>query len=305
VVEGYCFDIGLSTRSALSWYDQRRGGQFVQDDQAAGNGVLMRLAPIPMMYFKEDDAIVTVGKCAFQSIMTHPSSQSIETSMLLGVILNNIFSGERNKSNIVNYYSFNENTQDVYEELCEKYSCKENVRIDGIKEVEYHGLDHDKISGSGYCVHTLEAALWAFVSTDSFMSGLKKVVSLGEDTDTTGAVYGQIAGAYYGLKQIPHRDKITWSDKIHNLAERLYELNATTVRKVSKEDILKMIAEESEYTLGEYYEGKGIYTGVFDEYPYRVDYFNRLHRFRVPTNERGKPSIINTVLIKKIKREDV
>ena len=53
----------------------------------------------------------------------------------------------------------------------------------------------------------------------------KTSYSLGDDTDTTGAVYGQIAGAYYGLNAIPWRKKITWSEKIHTLAENLYKIN--------------------------------------------------------------------------------
>ena len=60
-----------------------------------------------------------------------------------------------------------------------------------------------QISGSGYVVRTLEAALWALDRTSSFQEGLIKVVSLGGDTDTTGAVYGQIAGAIYGVTPFP------------------------------------------------------------------------------------------------------
>ena len=52
-------------------------------------------------------------------------------------------------------------------------------------------------------IHTLEAALWAFHTTDTFRDGALKVVNLGEDADTTGAVYGQIAGAFYGEDGIP------------------------------------------------------------------------------------------------------
>ena len=59
------------------------------------------------------------------------------------------------------------------------------------------------ISASGYVVHTVEAALWAFMSTDTFEEGALRVVNLGQDADTVGAVYGTLAGAWYGVHAIP------------------------------------------------------------------------------------------------------
>lgn len=223
-VKGECFDIGGATRNALSWYNMTEG-QFVQDAQAAGNGVLMRLAAIPMYFFGEDCS-ETITQCAFQSSMTHPSSQSIECSMLMGAIINKIFSGETDKMKILNFNTMLDgNSRSLYDILLEKYKCNSNPRIEQMKEVLYKDSPESLISGDGYCVYTLEAALWAFLSTDNFKDGLKKVVALGDDTDTTGAVYGQIAGAYYGINNIPWVDKIAWIDKISKLAEDLYEIN--------------------------------------------------------------------------------
>ena len=75
-------------------------------------------------------------------------------------------------------------------------------------------------------VHTLEAALWAFHATDTFPDGALKVVNLGEDADTTGAVYGQIAGAYYGIDGIPAewRVKLAMRDTIDGFAVQLHTL---------------------------------------------------------------------------------
>lgn len=299
-VKGECFDIGHSTRSALGWYNMTEGREYVTNPDGAGNGVLMRLAPIPMFFYDGEDAVLTLNCCVRESMMTHPSSQSYQCSMLMGAIIDKIFSGERDKDKIVSFEYLDENSKAMYDELYEEYGCTENGRIELIKIAEYKDLGANKISGSGYCVHTLEAALWAFLSTDSFMAGLKRVVSLGDDTDTTGAVYGQIAGAYYGLSQIPHRDKLTWSEKIHGIAEKLYEMNA----KRRQLDVLEIIESESGYVRGEKYD-EGIYLGIIDTYPHNEDHFLRQHHFRVPTPDRGVPSIINTVLIKKIKREDV
>src|SRR5215472_15106925 len=60
-----------------------------------------------------------------------------------------------------------------------------------------------EIIGGGFVVRSLEAALWAFHRSDSFREGALRAVNLGDDADTTGAIYGQLAGAYYGVNAIP------------------------------------------------------------------------------------------------------
>ena len=59
-------------------------------------------------------------------------------------------------------------------------------------------------------MNTFNAALWAFNSTSNFEDGMLAAVNLGGDSDTIGAVYGQIAGAYYGYDAIPDR----WKERI-------------------------------------------------------------------------------------------
>ena len=83
----------------------------------------------------------------------------------------------------------------------------------------------DQIKSTGYVIHTLEAALWCFHTTNTFEEGAIKAVNLGDDADTSGAVYGQLAGAYYGFDAIPSRwlDKIVLSDIIIDIADKLYE----------------------------------------------------------------------------------
>jgi ADP-ribosylglycohydrolase len=82
------------------------------------------------------------------------------------------------------------------------------------------------IRGTGYVLDCLEAALWAFHRTTDFRSGALLAVNLGDDADTTGAVYGQIAGAYYGEGGIPAewRAKLVMREKIEALADGLHEL---------------------------------------------------------------------------------
>jgi ADP-ribosyl-[dinitrogen reductase] hydrolase len=68
-------------------------------------------------------------------------------------------------------------------------------------------------------------ALWAFATTETFESGLLRAVNLGGDADTVGAVYGQLAGAYYGSGAISTawRERLAMCDLIHELATQLTE----------------------------------------------------------------------------------
>ena len=81
-----------------------------------------------------------------------------------------------------------------------------------------------EIRGTGYVVESLEAALWAFDSTGSFRDGCLAAVNLGDDADTTGAVFGQLAGAYYGRSGIPAawRSKLAHVTMLESFAEELY-----------------------------------------------------------------------------------
>ena len=74
-------------------------------------------------------------------------------------------------------------------------------------------------------MRSLEAGLWAFHRSDDFREGALLAVNLGEDADTTGAIYGQLAGAYYGAEGIPAawREKLTMLGDITSLADRLHD----------------------------------------------------------------------------------
>src|SRR5262249_26112576 len=67
-----------------------------------------------------------------------------------------------------------------------------------------------EIRGTGYVVASLEAALWAFHRSSSFQEAILLAVNLGDDADTTGAVCGQLAGAFYGAKALPCQ----WSELV-------------------------------------------------------------------------------------------
>ena len=79
----------------------------------------------------------------------------------------------------------------------------------------------------------VEAALWAFSTTADFASGCLRAVNLGGDADTIAAIYGQFAGAYYGLEGIPSawRDRVMQCDRLLELGRGLYALQLELERQ--------------------------------------------------------------------------
>ena len=87
----------------------------------------------------------------------------------------------------------------------------------------WRGKHRRDIRSSGFVLHSLEAALWCFARTSNFRDAVLLAANLGDDADTTVAITGQLAGAYYGLEQIPSewRKILVWSDKIEAMGQAL------------------------------------------------------------------------------------
>jgi ADP-ribosylglycohydrolase len=86
--------------------------------------------------------------------------------------------------------------------------------------------NEEQIKSSGYVIDTIEAALWSFLTTDSYNEAVLKAVNLGGDTDTIAAIVGGMAGTYYGFQSIPDN----WIQNLARKAE-IYEM-LTTFRNV-------------------------------------------------------------------------
>jgi ADP-ribosylglycohydrolase len=118
--------------------------------------------------------------------------------------------------------------------LSERYSpisgyYEENPLVEEIAEIARGSFKHrqpPEIQGSGYVVKSLEAALWALYHSRSFREGCLLAVNLGDDADTTGAVYGQLAGAFYGESGIPEswRSQVAYRQLIESMADKLFAL---------------------------------------------------------------------------------
>lgn len=208
---GHCFDIGNTTRNALVAFD-RSGDPFSgpTDPNSAGNGSIMRLAPVPMFYVDEIDAVVEFS--AKSSRTTHGAAEAVDACKLFGVMIALALRGEGKEKILVDAIKHLDRAQLA-------------PQITEIAEGTYREKSLDEIRGSGYVVKSLEAALWAFWHADTYEQAVLKAVNLGEDTDTTAAVVGQLAGAFYGAERIPSgwRSKVAFRETIEDYSLKLYE----------------------------------------------------------------------------------
>jgi ADP-ribosyl-[dinitrogen reductase] hydrolase len=208
---GVCFDIGSTVRAALRRFEQN-GEPYagVTDPRTAGNGSLMRLAPVAMFYASVPNEALT--RAADSSRTTHGALEAVDACRYFTRLLLACFDGGRSKEAIF----------DASAALLP--SLAPSIR--SIASGSYRDKPAAAIRASGYVVHTLEAALWAFYHSESFEQGALLAVNLGEDADTTGAVYGQLAGAFYGAEAIPQRwrDRLYEGAEILSVAERLHEV---------------------------------------------------------------------------------
>jgi ADP-ribosyl-[dinitrogen reductase] hydrolase len=204
---GRCFDIGMTVRGALTKYEAT-GNPYSgsTDPMTAGNGSIMRLAPVAMFYFPHRSRILHY--CAESSRTTHGATECIDACGLLGDILYRALAG-KDKEQVL---------------LGTDPDLLTMASLQGIARGEYCDKGEDDIAGTGYVVNSLEAALWSFWVTDSFPAAILKAVNLGDDADTTVAVCGQVAGAFYGEKGIPISwlERLVMCDKIRELADKIY-----------------------------------------------------------------------------------
>jgi ADP-ribosylglycohydrolase len=211
---GSCFDIGNTIHAALMRFEAS-GEPYSgsTDPYAAGNGSIMRLAPVPMFYVR--DAHMAIEKSSQSSRTTHATRAAVDACRYLGGLLFSALNGLPKDVLLSNRYCPVEGYWDL------------NPLTNEITEIasgSFKQRQPPQIRGTGYVVQSLEAALWAFYTTNTFREGSLAAVNLGEDADTTGAVYGQLAGAYYGESEIPERwrSKLAFQELITSFADQIF-----------------------------------------------------------------------------------
>ena len=223
---GHSFDIGFGTEQAIETYEENGnpfecGGRLESNN---GNGSLMRIMPACLYCCAKDmddgeaiRAVHAVGS------LTHAHIRSNIACGLYFFMTRSVLDGEgslreRMQEGLDRGFAYYEKTLQEPEEL--RY-------YDRLRDLaSFAQVPAEGIRGSGYVVETLEAVVWALVTTGSFEEALLKVVNLGQDTDTTGAIAGGLAALYYGYDAIPAEwiDEIKKKEWIAELCDQAEEI---------------------------------------------------------------------------------
>ena len=210
---GVCFDVGGTVAAALGEFE-RSGNAFAgpTEPRTAGNGSLMRLAPVPM-YWSGDPA-AAVFLAAESSRVTHGAPESVDACRWFASIVVGALAGEPREVLLASGFS-------PAPRLWENRPL--SPAVEEVAGGSYARREPPEIRGSGYVVRSLEAALWAFAKARDFRHGCLLAANLGDDADTTAAIYGQLAGALFGASGIPEEwlERLAFRDEIQRVAMAL------------------------------------------------------------------------------------
>lgn len=227
---GTVFDIGIATSQAIHRIGKGTpptlcGGTSEFDN---GNGSLMRILPL-LFYIKDFPIEKRFEITKDVSSITHGHIRSALACFIYLELCLEILKG---KEKWEAYRTMQNKVRDFLDHnpICSQGEMDKFHRILELKVGEYdvaplHTLQEEEISSSGYVLHSLEASLWCFLNSENYAEAVLKAVNLGEDTDTTGAITGGIAGIYYGFKSIPKEwmDVLARKEDIEKLCEKLNE----------------------------------------------------------------------------------
>ncbi|MFH0957835.1 MAG: ADP-ribosylglycohydrolase family protein [Pseudomonadota bacterium] len=219
----YGFGIGNTVAAALDLFESTgRPLCGSTDPRSAGNGSLMRLAPVPLFF--SDNPGLAIETSGISSMTTHSTGTCVDACRYFGGLILGAIQG----------ISKEELLSDRFCPIPEYWTQRRlHPEIEVVASGSFKTLNPPEIIGSGYVVKSLEAALWAFHRSGSFEDGCALAVNLGDDADTTGAIYGQLAGAFYGEDIIPvgWRSQLIMRETIEAIADILFEMSGNTVPK--------------------------------------------------------------------------
>ena len=211
---GTCFDIGVTIGAALARFESTHSPWCgVADANQAGNGSLMRLAPVPLFFSGQPET--AIERAGESSRTTHAAAATIDACRYMGALIVGALQGRAKEKILAPRFSPIAGYWESHP-LC--------ADINEVAMGSFRRREPPDIKGTSYVVKSLEAALWAFCKSDSFEKGCLIAANLGNDADSTAAVYGQLAGAYYGESGIPAawRGVLAKNDLITSLADKLY-----------------------------------------------------------------------------------
>lgn len=187
---GSCFDIGMTCRRALNAFKRNPKMEIAPtvNEEESGNGSIMRLAPVFVVHSNDLPKLTEAALASSRT--THASPLVDDIVRKMSRLIFDICQGKTKKDLIGDFNLLNTSAP------------------------------------TGFVIDTYNVALREFFSTSSFEEGLFKVVNQGLDSDTVGAVYGQIAGAYYGLEAIPSElvQGLQQLDILEDIFDQLFQL---------------------------------------------------------------------------------
>lgn len=223
---GHVFDIGIATRQAISRLAKGEkpelAGGFDETDN--GNGSLMRILPL-LFYILDKPINERYDITKKVSSITHGHIRSVIACFYYLEFARQIIKG---KDKFEIYKKVQTEISNHLTSL--SINPTEITNFDRLLIGDIHKHDESEIQSSGYVLHTLEASIWCLLTTNNYKEAVLKAVNLGNDTDTTGAVTGGLAGLIYGFENIPKNwiEQIARKDDIENLSKRLIKQNASS-----------------------------------------------------------------------------
>ena len=222
---GLVFDVGIGTSEAIRHIEQ---GVFAEQagsdgERNNGNGSLMRILPVAIhcLSMTDDDVVRHAHRA---SSITHGHPRSLMSCGIYCLIVRELLCGVAPHDA---YRSAVERAKDIY---AKPPFIGEMHHFSRVLGGDIGSYPEKAIQSDGYVIHTLEAALWCLMAASSYRDAVLKAVNLGNDTDTTAIVTGGLAGAHYGLGEIPEewRRQIARRDDIDRMFRAFIEKSTGT-----------------------------------------------------------------------------
>jgi ADP-ribosylglycohydrolase len=215
------FDIGLTTQRAIDRLVKRTPPQHAGDfeEESNGNGSLMRILPI-LVCIRDKPVDERYQLVKQVSSITHGHVRSAIACFYYLEFALGILNGEEK---FVVYHRLQKDIAEYLRSV--NISRDETSLFDRLLIDRIDMIPENQIRSSGYVLHTLEASIWCLLNTDNYKDAVLKAVNLGQDTDTTGAVTGGLAGLLYGHDSIPQHwlSQLARKDDIEDLAVRMFK----------------------------------------------------------------------------------
>jgi ADP-ribosylglycohydrolase len=217
---GKLFDIGGTTRHSIARLIKGESAKFSGNifEEDNGNGSLMRILPLAF-YLKNEENIEKLYQTVKEvSAITHGHFRSVFACFMYVIFTIELIKGKKRKE----AYMHMQKTAMEYSEI-QGFNPKEIELFYRVLKNDISAYPEEEIKSGGYVLHSLEASLWCFLNSETYAEAVLKAVNLGEDTDTTGAITGGIAGIYYGFENIPEEwiAELVRKNDIEVLCEKL------------------------------------------------------------------------------------